>query len=60
MGSSDESGKDWSDLEKEAAEEDKEREDFQDEYAGRKRGGGGKKHYDSPKKGKHDKRDKDR
>ncbi|XP_075220369.1 SPT16 homolog, facilitates chromatin remodeling subunit dre4 [Lycorma delicatula] len=65
IGSSDESGKDWSDLEKEAAEEDKEREDFEDEYAGsRKHGGGGggasrKKHYDSPKKGgKHDKHHK--
>lgn len=55
IGSSDESGKDWSDLEKEAAEEDREREDFKDEYAGSQKRGG-KKPYDSPKKDrKHDK-----
>lgn len=34
LASSEESGKDWSDLEREAAEADKERSDFQDEYAG--------------------------
>jgi len=34
LASSEESGKDWSDLEREAAEADKERRDFQDEYAG--------------------------
>ncbi|RZF37802.1 hypothetical protein LSTR_LSTR007164 [Laodelphax striatellus] len=59
LGSSDESGKDWSDLEREAAEEDKAAatDDFHDEYANRKRGaGGGKDRYPPPhKKGKHDK-----
>lgn len=34
LASSEESGKDWSDLEREAAEADKESRDFQDEYAG--------------------------
>ena len=33
LASSEESGKDWSDLEREAAEADKELGDFQDEYA---------------------------
>ncbi|XP_050429833.1 FACT complex subunit spt16-like isoform X2 [Adelges cooleyi] len=33
LGSSDESGKDWSDLEREAAEEDRDRNEFQDEYS---------------------------
>lgn len=33
LGSSDESGKDWSDLEREAAEEDRGLNDFQDEYS---------------------------
>ena len=37
LGSSEESGKDWSDLEKEAAEADKERSDFKDEYTERKK-----------------------
>ena len=38
MASSEESGKDWSDLEREAAEADKEHNDFQDEYAEGKKG----------------------
>lgn len=38
LASSEESGKDWSDLEREAAEADKERTDFQDEYAEGKKG----------------------
>lgn len=60
MGSSDESGKDWSDLEREAAEEDREKEDdFDDEYAKSKLKRGGKERYD-PKRGKHDKHDKSR
>ena len=57
LGSSDESGKDWSDLEREAAEEDREKEDggFDDEYAKSKRQLGGKERYPSPKRSKHDK-----
>jgi hypothetical protein len=43
LGSSEESGKDWSDLEREAAEADKERSDFQDEYAGTDKKGKGKR-----------------
>lgn len=39
-GSSDESGKDWSDLEREAAEADREKINFEDEYS-RSRGGKG-------------------
>ncbi|VVC28157.1 Hypothetical protein CINCED_3A014976 [Cinara cedri] len=38
LGSSDESGKDWSDLEREAAEEDRDRNEFQDEYSKKKIG----------------------
>lgn len=41
LGSSDESGKDWSDLEREAAEEDRDRNDFQDEYSKKKMGSSG-------------------
>lgn len=38
LGSSEESGKDWSDLEREAAEEDKERgEDYRDDYSSSKK-----------------------
>ncbi|KAL1140968.1 hypothetical protein AAG570_000894 [Ranatra chinensis] len=58
LGSSDESGKDWSDLEREAAEEDRERaQDFEDDYSSRKGGkrGGGSEKYSSPKRSKHDK-----
>lgn len=57
LGSSDESGKDWSDLEREAAEEDRERgDDYNDDYTrGKRKGRGGGDHYDSPKKSKHDK-----
>jgi hypothetical protein len=43
LASSEESGKDWSDLEREAAEADKERSDFQDEYAGSHKKGKGKR-----------------
>jgi hypothetical protein len=42
LASSEESGKDWSDLEREAAEADKEHGDFQDEYAGSDKKGKGK------------------
>lgn len=38
LGSSEESGKDWSDLEREAAEADRERNDFEDEYTKQKKG----------------------
>lgn len=62
LGSSDESGKDWSDLEREAAEEDKKKEDdtFDDEYSKskRKRGKDGGRDYPSPKRSKSDKHDK--
>uniref|UniRef100_A0A0A9XBE9 FACT complex subunit n=1 Tax=Lygus hesperus TaxID=30085 RepID=A0A0A9XBE9_LYGHE len=56
LGSSDESGKDWSDLEREAAEEDRERSEYTEEsIAGSKRKGRGGGYKESPKKGKHDK-----
>ncbi|XP_050429872.1 FACT complex subunit spt16-like isoform X2 [Adelges cooleyi] len=42
LGSSDESGKDWSDLEREAAEEDRDRSEFQDEYSKKKMSSGGR------------------
>ena len=61
LGSSEESGKDWSDLEREAAEEDKDRKDFQDEYADskNKKGPPERSSHRSPdKKSKHG--DKDR
>lgn len=61
LGSSEESGKDWSDLEREAAEEDKERTDFQDEYADKKRKKGGHdrpSHRSPEKKSKHNDRDR--
>ena len=38
MGSSEESGKDWSELEEEAAAADKNREDFVDDYTKKKSG----------------------
>lgn len=41
LGSSEESGKDWSDLEREAAEADRERNDFEDEYTKQNKKGGG-------------------
>lgn len=56
LGSSDESGKDWSDLEREAAEEDKERSEFEDEYSSSKKRKGDR--YHTPEK-KH-KSNKDR
>lgn len=40
-GSSEESGKDWSDLEAEAAEADKNQKYFEDEYTTKRGGGGG-------------------
>lgn len=46
LGSSEESGKDWSDLEREAAEADRERNDFEDEYTKQKKGGKGKSYRD--------------
>jgi hypothetical protein len=64
LGSSDESGKDWSDLEREAAEEDRERAQggFQDDYSSRKgapvgskRNNSNDKYASSPKRSKHDK-----
>ncbi|KAG8190381.1 hypothetical protein JTE90_022025 [Oedothorax gibbosus] len=39
LGSSEESGKDWSELEEEAAIADRERDDFQDEYTKKPKGG---------------------
>ncbi|XP_063216502.1 FACT complex subunit spt16 isoform X2 [Bacillus rossius redtenbacheri] len=68
LGSSEESGKDWSDLEREAAEADKEVTDFKDEYSdakGKKRPGGDRpspsKHHRSEKgRGKEKDKDKDR
>lgn len=62
MNSSEESGKDWSDLEREAAEEDKDRKDFQDEYADKKNKKGGplerSSHRSPDKKSKHNDRDR--
>ncbi|KAK3882667.1 hypothetical protein Pcinc_012963 [Petrolisthes cinctipes] len=42
LGTSEESGMDWSDLEREAAEADRERNDFEDEYTKQNKGGKGK------------------
>lgn len=52
LGSSEESGKDWSDLEREAAEEDKERADdqFHDDYQSSKKKKSNRKHSPSPSK----------
>lgn len=44
LGSSEESGKDWSDLEREAAEADRERNEFEDEYTKQKKGGSGSRY----------------
>ncbi|KAL0272878.1 UNVERIFIED_CONTAM: hypothetical protein PYX00_005698 [Menopon gallinae] len=58
LGSSEESGKDWSDLEREAAEADRENVSFEDEYSkGKKRTGSSykdrdKHHKSSPSKNK--------
>nr|CAD7401370.1 unnamed protein product [Timema cristinae] len=61
LASSEESGKDWSDLEREAAEADKERADYQDEYADskntNKRPGGS---FNNRSPSKHHKSDKDK
>lgn len=61
LGSSEESGKDWSDLEKEAAEEDSELKEFRDEYADKKNKKGGRdrgSHRSPDKKSKHHDRDR--
>lgn len=52
MGSSEESGKDWSDLEREAAEEDKERgEDrYRDDYSSSKKKKSNRRQSPSPSK----------
>ncbi|KAK7862745.1 hypothetical protein R5R35_002513 [Gryllus longicercus] len=57
LGSSEESGKDWSDLEREAAEADKELTNFEDEYANSKKGGKKPESFNnrSPSKHKSDK-----
>ncbi|CAG0881437.1 unnamed protein product [Darwinula stevensoni] len=65
LGSSEESGKDWSDLEREAAEDDKKRNDFRDEYttSTSKKSKPGDRHqpHSSPsKKDKHKSPSKDR
>lgn len=44
LGSSEESGKDWSDLEREAAEADKQLNDFEDEYTKQKKKKGSSSH----------------
>ncbi|XP_071546474.1 FACT complex subunit spt16-like [Panulirus ornatus] len=55
LGSSEESGKDWSDLEREAAEADKQLGDFEDEYTKQKKKKGGSSHnkYEDRKSSKH-------
>ncbi|XP_043248996.1 FACT complex subunit spt16 isoform X1 [Colletes gigas] len=60
LGSSEESGKDWSDLEREAAEEDKERADdqFQDDYNSSKKKKSDRKHSSSPSKDRHNSKHK--
>ncbi|XP_076655949.1 FACT complex subunit spt16-like isoform X3 [Halictus rubicundus] len=60
LGSSEESGKDWSDLEREAAEEDKERgdEQFRDDYNSSKKKKSNRKHSPSPSKDRHNSKHK--
>lgn len=59
LGTSEESGKDWSDLEREAAEEDKERgEDFHDDYNSSKKKKSSGKHSSSPSKDRHNSKHK--
>ncbi|XP_076171345.1 SPT16 homolog, facilitates chromatin remodeling subunit dre4 isoform X1 [Ptiloglossa arizonensis] len=60
LGSSEESGKDWSDLEREAAEEDKERADdqFHDDYNSSKKKKSNRKHSPSPSKDRHNSKHK--
>ncbi|XP_076649474.1 SPT16 homolog, facilitates chromatin remodeling subunit dre4 isoform X1 [Halictus rubicundus] len=60
LGSSEESGKDWSDLEREAAEEDKERgdEQFRDDYNSSKKKKSNRKHSPSPSKDRHSSKNK--
>ncbi|KZC04875.1 FACT complex subunit spt16 [Dufourea novaeangliae] len=57
---SEESGKDWSDLEREAAEEDKERGDaqFRDDYNSSKKSKSSRKHSLSPAKNSHNSKHK--
>lgn len=51
LGSSEESGKDWSDLEREAAEEDKERGDgYRDDYSSSKKKKSNRRQSPSPSK----------
>ncbi|KAK8722082.1 hypothetical protein OTU49_012467, partial [Cherax quadricarinatus] len=52
LGSSEESGKDWSDLEREAAEADKDANEFQDEYTkqNKKKGGNYRDKYNDRKR----------
>lgn len=52
LGSSEESGKDWSDLEREAAEEDKERGDdrYRDDYSSSKKKKSNRRQSSSPSK----------
>lgn len=53
LGSSEESGKDWSDLEAEAAEEDKQRSEYKDEYSSsnnRPKGKSGSSSHRTPEK----------
>lgn len=60
LGSSDESGKDWSDLEREAAEEDRDRNEFQDEYSKKKMGSSGGSRFNSSSSHKKSSSDKHR
>ncbi|XP_029661597.1 FACT complex subunit spt16-like [Formica exsecta] len=54
LGSSEESGKDWSDLEREAAEEDKERGDgYRDDYSSSKKKKSNRRQSPSPSKDRH-------
>lgn len=60
LGSSDESGKDWSDLEREAAEEDRDRNEFQDEYSKKKSGSSSGNRFKSSSSSKKPNSDKHR
>ncbi|XP_022164066.1 FACT complex subunit spt16 isoform X1 [Myzus persicae] len=60
LGSSDESGKDWSDLEREAAEEDRDRNEFQDEYSKKKLGSSSGSRFNSSSSHKKSSSDKHR
>ncbi|KAL0117373.1 hypothetical protein PUN28_010305 [Cardiocondyla obscurior] len=60
LGTSEESGKDWSDLEREAAEEDKERGDerYRDDYSSSKKKKAHRRHTPSPSKDRHNSKHK--